>query len=48
MFDGEFGVDANYLAGQELRVGSGVVRLVDGPNGSVIAMRDLVLERHPA
>lgn len=48
VFDGEFGVDAGYLARQELRGGSGVVRLIDGPDGALVAVRDLVLERHPA
>lgn len=48
VFDGEFGVDADYLARQELRGGSGVVRLRTDPDGTLVAVRDLVLERHPA
>lgn len=48
VFDGEFGVDAGYLARQELRGGSGVVRLAQGPDGALVAVRDLVLERHTA
>lgn len=48
VFDGEFGVDADYLARQELRGGSGVVRLRTHPDGALVAVRDLVLERHPA
>lgn len=47
VFDGEFGVDAGYLARQELRGGSGVVRLLTGPDGAMVAVRDVVLERHP-
>lgn len=47
VFEGEFGVDASYVARQELRGGSGVVTLRDGPNAVLLAERDLVLERHP-
>lgn len=46
VFDGEFGVDTDYLGRQELRGGSGVVRLVDSPDGALVAVRNLVLERH--
>lgn len=46
VFDGEFGVDAAYRAAQELRGGSGIVRLVRGA-GSLTADRPIRLERHP-
>lgn len=48
VFDGEFGVDAAYLARQERRGGSGVVRLTVLEGGLLVARRDLRLERHPA
>jgi len=47
VFDGEFKVDAAYRAAQELRGGSGIVRLdVDG-DGVLTAVRDIRLEPHP-
>lgn len=46
VFDGEFGVTASYRARQELRGGSGIVRL--GRSGGVwTARRDVRLEPHP-
>lgn len=48
VFDGEFGVDQSYRSRQELRGGSGIVRLVLGPRGGVVAVRDVRLEPHPA
>ena len=48
VFEREFGVDAAYRAGRELRGGDGVVRLGRDANGVWIAVRDIVLERHPA
>lgn len=47
VFDGEFGVTPEYRARQELRAGSGIVRLAR-PDGRWLATRDIVLERHPA
>ena len=47
VFAGEYGVDARYLARQELRGGSGVVTLTRDAAGAWIAQRDIVLERHP-
>lgn len=47
VFDGEFGVDAAYRARQELRGGSGIVRLGRTPDGTWTAVRDIRLERHP-
>lgn len=48
VFDGEFRVDADYRAGQELRGGSGIVQLGRDPDGVWTAIRDIRLERHPA
>jgi protocatechuate 3,4-dioxygenase beta subunit len=48
VFDGEFGVDEAYRRRQELRGGSGIVRLVRGSDGVLEAMRDIRLEPHPA
>lgn len=48
VFDGEFGVTDRYRRAQELRGGSGIVRLKRGPDGVLFAVRDIVLERHPA
>lgn len=48
VFEGEFRVDATYKANQELRGGSGIVRLERGSDGVLIAVRDIRLERHPA
>ena len=47
VFDGEFGVDAAYRARQEGRGGSGIVRLDRTPDGTLTAVRDIRLERHP-
>lgn len=46
VFAGEFRVDARYRAAQELRGGSGIVTLAR-ERDSLIARRDIVLERHP-
>lgn len=48
VFEGEFRVDATYRANQELRGGSGIVRLERGSDGVLIAVRDIRLERRPA
>lgn len=48
VFDGEFGVTPTYRTRQEFRGGSGIVRLRKRPDGSLLAVRDIVLERHPA
>lgn len=47
VFDGEFGVTAGYRSGQELRGGSGIVRLKRRPDGTLLAIRNIILERHP-
>lgn len=47
VFEGEFKVDDAYLARQELRGGSGVVRPTCSPDGSCVAVRDIRLEPHP-
>jgi protocatechuate 3,4-dioxygenase beta subunit len=47
VFDGEFLVDQRYRARQELRGGSGIVRLSRDATGTLLAQRDIVLERHP-
>lgn len=47
VFDGEFGVTERYRKNQELRGGSGIVRLTRGDGGVLMAQRDIVLERHP-
>lgn len=47
VFDGEYKVDAAYRKAQELRGGSGIVKLSRGPSGIPLARRDIVLERHP-
>lgn len=48
VFAGEFGVDARYVAAQELRGGSGIVCLGRTGDGTWLARRDIALERHPA
>lgn len=48
VFDGEFGVTPAYRDAQELRGGSGIVRLSRASSGLWSARRDIVLERHPA
>lgn len=47
VFDGEFRVDAAYRANQELRGGSGIVKLTRDAAGNWLAVRDITLERHP-
>ena len=47
VFDGEHGVDAAYRAHQELRGGSGIVRLTGNAAQGWSAVRDIRLERHP-
>lgn len=47
VFDGEFGVTAGYRAKQEFRGGGGIVKLSRDPQGLWIAVRNIVLERHP-
>ncbi len=47
VFAGEFGVDADYRAAQELRGGSGITALAASDDGTLLGHRDIVLERHP-
>lgn len=47
VFDGEFGVTQAYRARQEFRAGSGIVKLGRTGDGRWLAVRDIVLERHP-
>ena len=47
VFIGEFGVTTGYHRKQELRGGSGIVTLRDNGNGVLVAVRDIILERHP-
>jgi protocatechuate 3,4-dioxygenase beta subunit len=47
VFDGEFGVTASYRSAQALRGGSGIVRLQRSEDGTLLAVRNIVLERHP-
>lgn len=47
VFDGEYGVTAEYRAKQELRGGSGILKLSRSPAGVWLATRDIVLELHP-
>ncbi|WP_174475959.1 intradiol ring-cleavage dioxygenase [Myxococcus sp. CA033] len=47
VFDGEFGVTPRYREKQELRGGSGIVKLSRTASGVWLARRDIVLERHP-
>jgi protocatechuate 3,4-dioxygenase beta subunit len=46
VFEGEFGVTPAYRAAQELRGGSGIVRLGCRADGTLIAIRDIRLEHH--
>lgn len=46
VFDGEFGVTTAYRRAQELRGGSGIVRLARSTEGVLLARRDIRLERH--
>ena len=48
VFDGAFGVTERYREREELRGGSGIVRLARKADGVLLARRDIVLERHPA
>lgn len=48
VFDGEFRVDEAYRARQELRGGSGIVRLGGNAASGWTAVRDIRLEPHPA
>ena len=48
VFGGEFGVDEAYRRRQELRGGSGIVRLTRAADGVLEAVRDIRLEPHPA
>jgi protocatechuate 3,4-dioxygenase beta subunit len=47
VFDGEFKVDAKYRAAQEFRGGGGIVKLSRDGDGRWLAVRDIILERHP-
>jgi len=47
VFDGEHGVTDRYRREQELRGGSGIVRLTRNETGVLLARRDIVLELHP-
>lgn len=47
VFDGEFGVTPAYRSAQELRGGSGIIRLHRRTDGALVALRDIRLERHP-
>lgn len=47
VFDGEFKVSPSYRAAQELRGGSGIVKLTRDASGQWLAHRDITLERHP-
>ncbi len=46
VFDGEFGVTPRYRRAQELRGGSGIIRLERSAAGVWLARRDIRLERH--
>lgn len=47
VFDGEFGVTPAYRSAQELRGRTGIVRLQRSEDGILLAVRNIVLERHP-
>ncbi|MFU7527505.1 hypothetical protein [Qipengyuania sp. ASV99] len=47
VFAGEFAVDVEYRAAQELRGGSGITMLERNADGVLVARRDIILERHP-
>lgn len=47
VFAGEFGVTPDYRRHQEFRGGSGIVALKRNSRGRWLAVRDIVLERHP-
>ena len=46
VFDGEFGVTPAYRQAQELRGGSGIIRLYRDSSAMLVAKRDIRLERH--
>lgn len=48
VFAGEFGVTDSYRRNQEPRGGSGIVFPVNTHGGTLLAQRDIRLERHPA
>lgn len=48
VFAGEFGVTPAYVAAQELRGGSGIIQLRRQGDGTLLAARDIRLERHPS
>ena len=48
VFAGEYGVTRRYIDAQELRGGSGIVRLARRPDGTWLARRDIRLEPHLA
>lgn len=47
VFAGEFGVTPAYRTAQELRGGSGIVKLARTTDGGWLARRNIILERHP-
>lgn len=47
VFEGEFMVNDDYRARQELRGGSGIIRLNSSSEGVWLARRDIRLEPHP-
>lgn len=47
VFDSEFGVTQAYRSAQEMRGGSGIVRLQRSEDGTLLAVRNIVLEHHP-
>lgn len=47
VFDGEFGVTPAYRSAQELRGGSGIVKIGRTADGMLLARRDIRLEQHP-
>lgn len=47
VFAGDYRVDDDYRRSRENRGGSGIVSLSRAPDGSWIAERDIILERHP-
>lgn len=48
VFAGEFGVTADYRRRRVEQGGGGIVRLGRGPDGVLLARRDIVLESHPS
>jgi len=47
VFDGELGVTASYRANRTNKGGNGIVKLEKDENGKWLAVRDIILERHP-